>query len=171
MKIWNPAVLPEGWDLAKLLGEHASHPFNPDIANVFFRAGEIETWGRGIHRILEACEAAEVPKPELRYTPNDLWLEFPFSKLYLKALGEATERAQLDRSEKKLGDRLGDRLGDNRRRIIEEMRANPSVSAAQLSQILEISKTAVENNIAYLKEKGYIRRIGQAKGGHWELLE
>lgn len=39
LKIWNPAVLPEGWTLAKLLGEHASQPFNPAVANVFFRAG------------------------------------------------------------------------------------------------------------------------------------
>ena len=45
LKIWNPAVLPEGWTLAKLLGEHASSPFNPAIANAFFRAGEIEAWG------------------------------------------------------------------------------------------------------------------------------
>jgi DNA-binding transcriptional MocR family regulator len=44
------------------------------------------------------------------------------------------------------------------------------VSAVRLSQILGISTTAVENNIAYLKERGYIRRIGQAKGGHWEVI-
>jgi len=63
LKIWNPAVLPEGWDLAKLLGDHASHPFNPDIANAFFRAGEIESWGRGIQRIFEACRQNATPEP------------------------------------------------------------------------------------------------------------
>ena len=90
LKIWNPAVLPEGWTLAKLLGEHASSPFNPAIANAFFRAGEIEAWGRGVQRIFEACRAAGAPEPLLRYEPNDLWLEFPFSATYLKALGGAS---------------------------------------------------------------------------------
>lgn len=90
-------------------------------------------------------------------------------------LGEATGQKQFDGSDKKLGKRLGKRLGEklgeNRRKIVEQMRTNPSVSAVQLSQILKISKTAVEKNIAYLKENGYIRRIGRAKGGHWEALE
>lgn len=49
----NSAELPENWTLEKLLGEHSSRPFNPSIANVFFRAGEIEAWGRGIQRIAE----------------------------------------------------------------------------------------------------------------------
>ena len=44
--------------LKTLLAAHASTPFNPAIANVFFRSGEIETWGRGIERILAACKGA-----------------------------------------------------------------------------------------------------------------
>jgi ATP-dependent DNA helicase RecG len=53
LSIWNPAVLPEGWRLKDLLGEHASLPYNPHVANAFFRAGEIEAWGRGLQRIFE----------------------------------------------------------------------------------------------------------------------
>ena len=91
LKIWNPAVLPEGWTLADLLGQHASTPFNPAVANVFFRSGEIETWGRGIQRILQACQEAEVPAPRIDYQPNDLWIEFPFSAEYLKAIATTPE--------------------------------------------------------------------------------
>ena len=40
--IWNPGELPEGWSLAKFLKQHSSRPFNPCLANAFFRAGEIE---------------------------------------------------------------------------------------------------------------------------------
>lgn len=58
-----PAVLPEGWTLENLLADHASTPYNPALANAFFRAGEIETWGRGIQRIFEACENAGTPAP------------------------------------------------------------------------------------------------------------
>jgi len=33
---------PEGCTQQTLVGPHVSHPYNPDIANTFFRAGEIE---------------------------------------------------------------------------------------------------------------------------------
>lgn len=55
-EIWNCGTLPEDWTLNNLLGKHRSRPYNPDIANVFFRAGEIEAWGRGIERIVAACK-------------------------------------------------------------------------------------------------------------------
>lgn len=45
LKIWNPAVLPDGWTVKTLLHEHASLPFNPVVANAFFQAGEIEAGG------------------------------------------------------------------------------------------------------------------------------
>ena len=50
LRMWNPAVLPEGWTLDTLLGAHSSSPYNPAIANAFFRPGEIEAWGRGVER-------------------------------------------------------------------------------------------------------------------------
>jgi len=37
--------LPEGWSLRTLLNEQASQPFNPLVANAFFRAGEIGMTG------------------------------------------------------------------------------------------------------------------------------
>ena len=86
LRIWNPAVLPEGWTLDTLLGAHSSSPYNPAIANAFFRAGEIEAWGRGVERIFAACAAAGTPKPLLRYQPFDMWMEFPFDPAYLKVL-------------------------------------------------------------------------------------
>lgn len=46
LSIWNPGE-PEDWTQATLMGPHASRPSNPDIANTFFRAGEIEAWGHG----------------------------------------------------------------------------------------------------------------------------
>ena len=47
LMVWNPGQLPSNWTVAKLIGKHSSKPFNPDVANAFFRAGEIEAWGQG----------------------------------------------------------------------------------------------------------------------------
>lgn len=86
LTLWNPCVLPDGWTVKNLLGSHPSTPFNPAIANVFFRAGEIETWGRGIQRIIAACKEAGTPRPRLRLEPNGLWLEFPYATEYLRSI-------------------------------------------------------------------------------------
>ncbi len=78
LMIWNPGELPADWTVAKLLGKHSSIPFNPDVASVFFRAGMIEAWGRGIERILETCREAGTPEPEVRYEHTGLWVVFPY---------------------------------------------------------------------------------------------
>jgi predicted HTH transcriptional regulator len=77
--------LPLDWTVARLTEKHSSKPFNPDIANAFFRAGEIESWGRGVERILTACQEANCPAPEIDYTPGDFWFKFPFRSDYVAA--------------------------------------------------------------------------------------
>ena len=90
--MWNSATLPEGWTQETLLGPHQSQPPNPDIANTFFRAGEIEAWGRGVERIFAACREAGTPKPQIRFETGGLWTEFPFGKAYLNIIrGEVTD--------------------------------------------------------------------------------
>ena len=67
--------------------------------------------------------------------------------------------------------KLGDKLGDNQLQIIESIKMNPYISLSQLSTIVGISQTAIENNISKLKDLGFIKRIGPAKGGHWEVIK
>ncbi|WKZ64033.1 MAG: ATP-binding protein [Saprospiraceae bacterium] len=44
--IWNAGSLPEDWTMERLTtSKHPSMPYNPDIANAFFRSGYIEAWG------------------------------------------------------------------------------------------------------------------------------
>lgn len=63
LHIWNPGALPEELDVEKLKGEHSSYPRNKNIANVFFKAGYIEAWGRGTNKIINACLDAGLPEP------------------------------------------------------------------------------------------------------------
>ncbi|MGY8687218.1 MAG: ATP-binding protein [Verrucomicrobiales bacterium] len=166
LKIWNPAVLPEGWTVEDLLSEHASHPFNPAIANVFFRAGEIEAWGRGISHIFEACRASGAPEPELGYQGADLWLEFPYSSDYLAAVGEnvGETSGKIDPTTQKTTQKTT-------QRILEVLRDHPSAGRREIAEILgNISEDGVKYHLARLKEQGCIRRVGPDRGGHWEIL-
>jgi ATP-dependent DNA helicase RecG len=91
LAIWNPGELPEGWTMKKLFGHHSSKPYNPLVANAFFRAGEIEAWGRGIERILDACRDEGAPEPRLDFDSRDVWVEFPFPSKYLAIVPVASK--------------------------------------------------------------------------------
>lgn len=163
LKIWNPAVLPDGWDLAKLLGDHASHPFNPDIANAFFRAGEIESWGRGIHRIFEACRKGGTPEPKLSLSGHDLWTEFPFSEQYLAVLDEKAGKAQVET-------RVETRV-ETPEKILAALRSRPDATLREVAEMIGKSVSAVERASKKLTQDGKLRHVGPKKGGHWEVLE
>jgi len=66
---------------------------------------------------------------------------------------------------------LGEKLGENEIRILESISSNPHITIKQLSEELQISTTAVKNNIKKLKEKDLLKRVGPPKGGHWEIIE
>ena len=80
--IWNPGHLPQGWSIDSLLQKHSSHPINPEIANAFFRAGMIESWGLGTERIVDYCRQNHSPKPSFRIDPTSLWVEFPYPSIH-----------------------------------------------------------------------------------------
>jgi len=165
--IWNSGQLPQGWSVDTMLDKHQSLPFNPDIANVFSLAGMIEAWGRGIERIFAACTAAGIPDPELKHEPTGLWVTFPFSAEYLKAIQQPSTP---DSTPPELGKKLGRKLGENRQAILDAIKENNEVTQVELAEIVGISQTAIENNIKWLKDNSYIDRFGK-KGGYWVILD
>ncbi|MCK5800133.1 MAG: putative DNA binding domain-containing protein, partial [Deltaproteobacteria bacterium] len=90
LMLWNPGQLPEGWTLDHLTAKHASDPFNPDIANTFFRVAYLESWGRGIDLMTNACRAHGSPLPKLRWN-NGLWVEFPFVQKEVESSEKSSE--------------------------------------------------------------------------------
>ncbi|UBD76874.1 winged helix-turn-helix transcriptional regulator [Parabacteroides goldsteinii] len=70
-----------------------------------------------------------------------------------------------------VGDRVGDKLSETQKRILNLMQQNPSVSAQSLSEEIGISKRKIEENIRTLRERSKIVRVGNAKSGHWEVLD
>ena len=70
----------------------------------------------------------------------------------------------------KVGNKVGKMKKTNRDKIIEEIRNNPNVTNKQLSIIIGISETAIENNIRILRENKIIERIGSKKTGFWKII-
>jgi ATP-dependent DNA helicase RecG len=63
--IWNEGTLPDGLTLDALKRSHSSRPRNPIIADVCFKGGYIDSWGRGTVKIFDTCKQAALPLPEM----------------------------------------------------------------------------------------------------------
>ncbi|MFZ6665215.1 ATP-binding protein [Peijinzhouia sedimentorum] len=88
--IWNDGQLPENWTVSNLLNKHSSKPYNPDIANTLFRSGYIESWGRGIEKMMNYCQEAKIPMPIYLFEASDFLVEFRkdiYNEEYLSGLG------------------------------------------------------------------------------------
>jgi len=106
--IWNEGSLPEGLSLEALKRQHPSRPRNPIIADVCFKGGYIDAWGRGIAKIINACNQAGLPEPEIkeqdggllvtlfkdRYTEEQL-LKLGISDRQVKAVNFVREHGQI----------------------------------------------------------------------------
>ena len=56
-------------------------------------------------------------------------------------------------------------------KIITLMDENPYITQKELSLAIGLSRRGIEKNISKLKTEGKIKRIGPAKGGHWEIFK
>ena len=71
----------------------------------------------------------------------------------------------------KVTNRVTDKVTDNQKAIISHILENKSISTSELSDKIGISLRKIKENIGKLKEGGILRRVGSAKGGHWEILQ
>ena len=166
LEIWNSGVLPEDWTIADLLSPHRSRPYNPDIANTFFRAGEIEAWGRGIERIIEACKNEGYPSPEFKYEAGGVWTIFNFSEEYQKAVSDTVNVSVNDSVNVSVNDSVNS-LPKQLRVLYEKIKNNPDITYGDLCKDLNITEMTIARQVAALKEWGLIEREGSDKTGRW----
>ena len=195
MFISNSCILPSGWDVESLLQPHRSVPFNPAIANAFYRAGYIETWGRGIQKIYDSCKALGVPAPEYSIVGEDITVKFTAHDTIFSDTVNDTVNSN-DRENDTINNTVNGNDGENdtkhdtkhdtnhetkrdtnqtlsdvERNIYEAIIDNPEITKPQLVSILEISKATVSRATKKLKELGYIERIGTNRTGYWKIIK
>jgi ATP-dependent DNA helicase RecG len=164
LSIWNEGVLPFGLTLEELKGEHNSRPRNPKIAKACFMAGYIDTWGRGILKIINACKLASLPEPEILEMNGGIQvilfkhLQTEVSERLRKGFGKTSERVR-----KEFGIEIAN--------TFEIIRNYPEYTAQQIAKEINKTPRTVENYIAKLKDAGIIIRRGPKLGGYWELIE
>ena len=86
--IWNPGKLPDSLTVDQLKSKHRSVPRNRLIADVFFMAGYIEAWGRGIDIMIEGCREYSIPEPIIAEEQDGISVTFLkdiYTEEYLRA--------------------------------------------------------------------------------------
>lgn len=136
-----------------------SIPVNRKLSEIFIQLHISEKSGRGVPKIVETYG-----RSAFTFEENAIIVTIPFNWI------------------NKVGDKVGNKVGDNnlnknktlnetRQRILSEMRNNPNVTKANLQKLLNLSSTAIDNNIAYLRKNGHIERIGSNKTGYWKVID
>lgn len=157
--ISNSTLAMEGWTLEKYLQEHRSEPYNPSLAAAFFRAGLVESWGRGIEKICRVCREAQVPPPLFHGRPNSFMLEFYKAQATPFVAQPQGKVAQTGRKQR------------NMQAIVELMRQNPTIKIAEIAKEVGISVVYTNTLISKLKAAGKIERENGRKIGKWVICD
>ena len=157
IEIWNDGGLPYDMSIEKLLGPHSSKPRNVNIASVFYKAGFIESWGRGILKIQKGFEEAGIKAPQFEEDCGGVRIT-----MYRNIATTTKEKNQGETKEKN--------QGETKEKIIELIRSNPYITQKEMCEALGLSQGGIEYQMRNLKQKGIIKRVGGDRGGHWEVV-
>ena len=159
--ISNRCILPDGWTVETLMQPHDSIPYNPDIANVFYRAGYIETWGQGIQKICDECIAlgAELPRYEILGTGI---------RVYFPALKSALIEELKTSNRQDVGKDVGLEVG-LAEMIIALISEKSDVTMAEMAERLGVTTRTIERKMKKLRESERVLRVGGKRYGRWEV--
>ncbi|MBX2953536.1 MAG: hypothetical protein KF870_13590 [Leadbetterella sp.] len=137
---WNDGRLSEELALEALKKPHSSKPRNPVIADVCFKGNLIDSWERGIIKVIDTCKEAELPEPELAERDGGFLVTF-FGKNVGVNVGVKSAQVQ-DKFRKEVLETL---------KLIER---NLEDTTEQIAEIANKAKRTIERHNARLKDAG-----------------
>ena len=153
ISIWNEGSLPAGLTLAALKRSHSSRPRNPIIADVSFKGGYIDAWGRGTIKILDTCKEAELPEPEMQEQDGGLSITLFKNNLTQEHLT-------------KLG------LNDRQVKAVIFVKEKGKISNADYQELFSVSKATATRDLTELLDKfALLEKVGQTGAGTIYILK
>jgi len=139
--IWNEGPLPQGLSLESLKRQHPSRPRNPLIADVCFKGGYIDAWGRGTLKILQSCKEAGLPEPEIIEQDGGILVTLFKDRFNDAAL-------------KKMG------LNARQLKAMRYISENGSIANTQYQHLVNVSKATATRDLQELEHKELIINKG-----------
>lgn len=151
INIWNEGTLPVGLTLDALKRSHSSRPRNPIIADVAFKGGYIDAWGRGTIKIIDTCKEAELPEPEMQEQDGGFSIT-----LFKNVLTEE----QL----KKLG------LNARQIKAVLFVKEKGRISNKEYQEVFGVARMTATRDLTLLVEKGILKSSDtKGAGSYYEL--
>ncbi len=150
LTLWNEGNLPEGMELESLKRHHISRPRNPVIADICFKAGYIDSWGRGTLKIINSCKEAGLPEPTIAILDGGILVTLfkdKYSTEQLRSLG----------------------LSERQLVAVEFVKENGKITNNELQQLLNLSERTILRELDDLVNKNILIRKGEKKGTFYEL--
>ncbi|MDX9694251.1 MAG: ATP-binding protein [Bacteroidales bacterium] len=157
--LWNEGRLPDGFTVKTLLEKHPSRPYNKTIADIFFKSGFIEAWGRGISKILNGFKEAGLPLPDFASTMGGILVTI------IRKDNVLSEELNNGRNTEE----IRKKYGRNTEEILKIIVKNPECTTQIMAEQMNVSISTIEKNIAKLKKEGIIERVGSTKRGYWKI--
>jgi len=152
LEVWSYGRLPGGLTTQQLLGDHPSVRRNELIADVFYRRGYIEKWGRGTQKILDLCRRIGARDPEFVEQGGEIGVRFwpAFRAPAHKTPGKLTERQD---------------------RLLAVLRARGVSSLAELVGGVGggVTERTVQRDLETLRAQGLVQLTGRGRGARYSL--
>ena len=139
-------------------------PQNPLIANTFYRAGFIESWGRGIKKITDSCESYHIPAPKYYISGSDISIEFNIDDIENAKIKPGTNVGI------NVGTNVGLFLSERQEKILFIIKNEPTITTQRLSSQLNVHEKTIERDIKTLKQNNLLKRVGSNKSGKWVVI-
>ncbi|HBM15390.1 MAG TPA: transcriptional regulator [Lentisphaeria bacterium] len=151
--IMNEGKLPPEVPVEKLKTNHLSVPRNSLLAETFYLAGFIESWGRGTVKIVEKCREQGLPEPDFTEENGVMTATFYCNRLNEKKFIE-----------------MG--LNSRQAKLILYLRQHVESAIADLSQVADgVSIKTIQRDMDELFKKGFISFKGEKKGRKYFLSD
>ena len=169
IEIYNPGRFPDGLTPQDFIekSERSVHR-NPVLAQILYYTKDIESFGTGLRRIMNACQNADV-KVEFQMLKLGFVVVFHRSEKVLDTMGRVVKNNPFSEHEIYSVDISGINNGINemRQKIIVLMKNNPRITTSKIAVALGINASNVESHIRLLKKAGLVERDGAKKNGCW----
>ena len=174
VEIWNDGELPPAITPENIEQNHASYPRNKNLAYAFYKAGFIESWGRGWQKICDGFQAAGLPKPTIESKQGGVLVTFQRNNVNLKMTDGSQigteKKTEIGLRESTLKGTLKSTLKGTQKNIVDIILNNPDVTISQIAARLGLNPRGIDKHLKRLRDQGIIRRVGPDKGGHWEVI-
>lgn len=124
----------------------------------------IESYGSGIRRAKDALK--ENHSPELQFLPNNDVDDYTMAVVMINE-----EFAAIREEEQKSLDVAKEITKEIIKEIKQLMKENPTISANEIAEQLNMKAEAVRYRIKLMKKSGEIVRRGATKAGEWEVIK